>query len=116
MLRYNLITNEVLNNATSNAVTVKMWRDQYGCVCVTHSGNKLSTGDAHRVMLQGSFDNTLWFTIETMSPADDDYTKQPTTPTGDAKTSWVRVVQMLPFMRAQVISGGGLTYNIVLGE
>ena len=117
MIRHIPINAEATTNSTSNTVTTTICRDQYGAFCVSHSGDRLASSSTLRVMLQGSFDQSAWFTIETVSPADDDYQRQPTgTPINFARASWVRVVQLMPFLRVQIINGGGLTFTAMIVE
>lgn len=118
MLRYDLIAGETLSaNATGNSFTTKMWRDQYGALVVTHSGAKLTSTLTGRMMLQGSFDGTTWFNVDTCAPDDAEYVKA--TAIGTALFSWCKIVQLFPFMRAQFSIGDiptGRTWNVFLAE
>lgn len=118
MLRYDLIAAQALSaNTTSNAVNPKLWRDQYGAFVVTHSGAKLTSTDTGRIMLQGSFDGTTWFNVDTCAPDDAEYVKA--TALVDASFSWCKIVQLFPFMRAQFSIGNiptGRTWNVFLAE
>lgn len=117
MRNYNAIVGEVLTDSTSNTFNPIFWRDQYGAIMVSHSGNRLAAADTHRIMLQGSLDGTAWFTIETMAPGDEDYQRQPSgAPVNNARCSWTRVVQLMPFMRVQVRNGASLTYTAIVVE
>lgn len=105
------------SNATSNVKTPTMQPDQYGAFVVTHSGAKLASNAGNRVMLQGSLDGTTWFNVETCAPSNQDYIDS-SVGVGAAPglPSWVRVVQLFPQMRAQVIDGEGRTWNAFIVE
>lgn len=118
MIRYNLIAGEVLAaNATGNSFTTNMWRDQYGTLVVTHSGAKLTSTLTGRMMLQGSFDGTTWFNVDTCAPDDAEYVKA--TAIATALFSWCKIVPLFPFMRAQFSIGtlpSDRTWNVFLAE
>lgn len=112
---HHFIQGEVITASTSNVKTPTMQYDQYGVFVVTHSGTKLASDAAHRIMLQGSLDGTTWFNVDTCSPGDAEYVKS-TLVAGTALFSWTKIVQLFPQMRAQFVNGGGLTYNAFLAE
>lgn len=105
MATFKIIDNvTVATTTTSSAVNPDLTPDRYGTVVVTHNGSRLAAGSTVAVHLQGSFDGTNYFDIESMKPSDTSYIN-------GTLTSWCRVVPLVAYIRVSVVNGGGLTYN-----
>lgn len=102
------------NNASISSTTVSstftpdLLPDRYGTVVVTHSG--ASKVPSFSAFLEGSFDNTNWFTVTNMLGSDNDYTYA-------SQQSWCRIVPFAKYLRVRVVySGSALTVNSWLFE
>ncbi len=108
MATFNLVSQSVTTTVTSSAVNPDLTPDRYGTVVVMHSGSaKVSTFNA---FLEGSFDNTNWFTIENMLGTDSDYNSA-------SQQSWCRIVPFTKYMRMRIAyTGSALTVNAWIFE
>ena len=106
MATFKIIDAQAITTSPTNssAVNPDLTPDRYGTVVVTHSGSRLAAGSTVAVHLQGSFDGTNYFDIESMKPSDTSYIN-------GTLTSWCRVVPLVAYIRVSVVNGGGLTYN-----
>ena len=106
MATFKIIDAQAITTSPTNssAVNPDLTPDRYGTVVVTHSGSRLASNSTVAVHLQGSFDGTNYFDIESMKPSDTSYVN-------GTLTSWCRVVPLVAYVRVSVVNGGGLTYN-----
>lgn len=111
MINPTLVYNAAATNNVSNTINPSLEPDSFGFVAVTHSGAKLGTSSTVKVAVEGSYNGTDWFVIETILPTDVDYQNQ----TGDVP-SWFRVVPVTEYIRFRIANGGGLTFKIWLAE
>lgn len=106
-----LVYNAAATNNVSSTINGTLEPDSFGFVAVTHSGAKLATSSTVKLAVEGSYNDTDWFVIETLLPTDVDYQNQ----TGDVP-SWFRVIPVTPFLRVRIANGGGLTYKVWISE
>jgi len=107
-----LVYNTTATNNVSDVIKGSLEPDAFGFIAVAHSSTKLAASSTVRVAVEGSYNGgTDWFAIETLSPADTDYSAT----TGDVP-SWFRVIPVVPDMRVRIVNGGGLTYKIWISE
>lgn len=103
--------NAAATSQVSDPFNPSLEPDSFGFIAVMHSGAKLGTASTVKVALEGTYNGSDWFVIETMLPTDVDYQNQ----TGDVP-SWFRVVPVVPTIRIRFVNGGGLTYKVWLAE
>lgn len=106
-----VLFNNTATSTTSAEFNPTLEPDSFGFLAVTHSGAKLGTSSTVKVALEGTYNDSDWFVIETLLPTDVDYQNQ----TGDVP-SWFRVVPVVPRVRVRFVNGGGLTYKVWLAE
>jgi hypothetical protein len=108
---YTMFSNTaVATNSTSSVATPLEQPDQFGLFVVKHDGLKFSTGATPVITLEGSFDNTTWVSIESVTPADPEYLEDP------VNNSWVKVVPLMNYMRVRVGSGASRNYWAWISE
>ena len=100
----------VATDATSSVYTARETPDQFGMVVIKHSGAKFASGSTPAITVEGSFNNTDWVSIETVTPADPEYLEDP------VNNSWVKVVPLMSYMRIRVGSGGSRNYWAWIAE
>ena len=95
MATYQLASSGLSPNTSSYLyapVFLNMQPDDYGTLVVMASGARFAQNATIRYFLQGSFDGSDWFDIETCSPADTAYIN------GNLN-SWCKVVPLAPRVR-----------------
>jgi hypothetical protein len=108
---------KVLTNATvatgkvsSNVYIARERPDQFGLAVIKHDGAKFSASTACAT-IEGSFDNTTWFVIDSCKDTDTEYANDL-----NGNNNWCKVVALAPYMRISVINGGSKVFNAWLAE
>jgi uncharacterized protein (DUF1330 family) len=98
---------------TSSVYTARERPDQFGFAVVRHGGSKIASGSTIGT-IEGSFDQTTWFVIDSFKTADAEYVAE--SETGNPLNSWNKVVPLAPYMRIRLINGGNNTFQAWIAE
>lgn len=112
-MRYTQVLTNTAVGATAVTSSVYITRerpDQFGLAVVKHAGSKFSTSTACAT-IEGSFDNSTWFVIESCKDTDTEYANDL-----NGNNNWCKVVALAPYMRVRVINGGNNNFNVWLAE